>query len=249
MRILLTNDDGIEAKGINSLYNALSKEHEVYVIAPHEEKSACSNAITIRGDLVIHKKIDNTHFAVEGFPADCIHLGLHGDFIPEVDMIISGINHGPNMGTDIYYSGTTAGARAGFILGKSGIAVSLSSFDSLEFIDDAAEFISEFLKEKDLLVQDKPFFYNINYPAIPREKIKGVDYCFLGERSYTNIYKVVKESEEKFHVEMNGTLNPQFLEGSDELAVQKDYISITPMTLDATDYKTLEKLKNKVNIG
>ncbi len=114
MKILLSNDDGINAEGINILFNYLSEKFDVYMFAPEVEKSACSNAITIRNDFDVKKLADNK-YSVAGYPADCVNIGIHGKFIPEVDVVVSGINHGPNMGGDIYYSGTVAAARTGYI--------------------------------------------------------------------------------------------------------------------------------------
>ena len=142
MKIILTNDDGIEALGINSLFETLSKKHEVYMIAPDRQRSACSNAITIH-DTVKLKKTDTRKYSLSGFPADCVNFGLCSGIFPEPDLVISGINHGPNMGDDIYFSGTVAGARAGYIHFRSAIAASYESFTDFSLISNASEFIRE----------------------------------------------------------------------------------------------------------
>ncbi|MCU0822334.1 MAG: 5'/3'-nucleotidase SurE, partial [Spirochaetes bacterium] len=135
MRILLTNDDGISAKGINLLYESLSRKHDVYVIAPNEEKSGCSSAITMKSQLKI-ETLSEKKFAVHGFTADCVNIGLKGNIIPKVDMVVSGINHGPNCGDDIYFSGTVAGARIGYIYGLSSIAISIDSYSETPNLSD-----------------------------------------------------------------------------------------------------------------
>ena len=187
MKILLTNDDGIQAEGIKALYNAFSTSHDVYLIAPESEKSACSNAITVRSQISI-KKVAENQFSVSGYPADCVIIGLSGDFIPEVDLIISGINHGPNVGDDLIFSGTVAGARTASIFGKAAIAISIDSYHResvyfneaseflLGFVDDISDHI---MNQANRIVSEaegtapSPLFYNINYPDLPLESDKG----------------------------------------------------------------------------
>ena len=144
MHILLTNDDGIYAGGINLLYKYLSQKHDVYVIAPNEEKSGCSNAITMKSELKIETLSENK-FAVNGFTADCVNIGLKGNLIPKVELVISGINHGPNCGDDVYFSGTVAGARVGHIYGISSIAISLDSYNESTNLSDASEFLLNYI--------------------------------------------------------------------------------------------------------
>src|SRR5208337_1483348 len=127
MRILLTNDDGVNAEGILTLFRVLSQFHDTYIIAPDRERSACSNIFTMREEVKV-QRIDRNIFSINGYPADCVSLGLHSDLIPGIDLVISGINHGPNLGDDIHFSGTVAGARTAFIFGKPAIAVSIDSF-------------------------------------------------------------------------------------------------------------------------
>lgn len=248
MKILLTNDDGIHAKGINTFYEVLSREHDVYMVAPHLEKSACSSAISIRGELIV-QKLDDFRYAVEGFPADCVNMGLHSGFIPEVDLIVSGINHGPNLGSDIYYSGTVGAARTGYIYGKSALAVSLNCLVENDFFQDISEHVAKLIREKNLFITKEPVLYNINYPALEMKDIKGIQYTYQGSRSYTNDYKVVKEDNNRFHLEMKGEFLQKFTEGSDEKAIEEKYISITPMDLDTTNYELLKQLQNSVKTG
>ena len=246
MIILLTNDDGIHAKGINLLFDELSTKHEIYMIAPSEERSACSNAITMRSSLTIRSH-DERKFSVDGFPADCVNIGLHGGLIPEPDLVVSGINHGPNMGDDIYYSGTVAGARVGFIHGKSGIAVSLTSNDRIEHLGDAAEYVLSFIESHaDQIARHKSFF-NINYPAIPKNEIAGTAYTFLDKRSYKDSFIVKRSSQDERIVQLEGTVESARIEGSDYDLVNKGYVSVTPLKLDSTDYDARTYYSNRGN--
>ena len=136
MKILLTNDDGFSAAGINILFDILSETHNVYMVAPLREKSACSNAITVRDSIPLRKLAPGT-FAADAFTADCVNIGINGDILPDIDLVISGINHGPNLGDDIHFSGTVAGARSAVIFGKPGIAVSLDCYDQSDYFGDA----------------------------------------------------------------------------------------------------------------
>jgi len=246
MKILLTNDDGIRAEGLLILKEVLSQNHDVYVIAPDRERSACSNIFTMRDKLTVIK-LDSRTFSVNGFPADCVSLALHYNIIPEVDLVISGINHGPNLGDDIHFSGTVAGARTAFIFGKPGIALSIDSFHKASpNMKDTAIFMNNFLKENNI---DQISFLNINYPDIKASEIKGIKYTFLSKRCYIDSYTKHSETENEIIVSLNGTIETKTMEDSDDDAIKKGYISITPMTIDATDYKRLDLLKNSSKLN
>ncbi|MGL4368552.1 MAG: 5'/3'-nucleotidase SurE [Spirochaetota bacterium] len=243
MKILLTNDDGIHAKGINVLFDALSERYDVYMVAPAEERSACSNAISIRSPLRI-RRFDERHFSVDGYPADCTNVGLHGDIVPAPDIVVSGINHGANMGEDIYYSGTVAGARVGFIHGRSGIALSLSSSEKLEFLEDAAAFAAHFIFGNEALLVNEKHFFNINYPARPKTDIHGTAYTSLDKREYRDRFVVKEHNGDEKVVSMDGTVKSERREGSDYDMIKKGYVSITPLTLDSTDYSMIERFSS-----
>ncbi len=237
MKILITNDDGINAEGLVILNRVLSRYHETYVIAPDRERSACSNIFTMREELRVTKTGEKT-FSVNGYPADCVSLGIHSDLIPEVDLVISGINHGPNLGDDIHFSGTVAGARTAFIFGKPGIAFSIDSFHKASpNMPDASEFLAEFLKNNPV---KKDMFLNINYPDISKTEISGIKYTFLSKRYYRDTYVKRETGINEMMVSLNGTIDTEYREWSDDDAVKRGYISITPMTIDATDYSKIK---------
>jgi 5'-nucleotidase len=251
MKILLTNDDGIYAGGIKALYDAFSSSYEIYVIAPESEKSACSNAITVRSQLTI-KRIAENRYSVSGYPADCVIVGLSGDFIPEVDMIISGINHGPNVGDDLIFSGTVAGARTAHIFGKAAIAISINAYHrESKYFPDAAEFLLGFVQEnEDYIIEHSnsaqtneshkillPPFYNINYPDLPLNKIRGKKFTRVGRRLYRDSFQNTTFLSNEATVQMGGHIESVISEGTDTTELEQGYISISPLMTDCTNYK------------
>jgi 5'-nucleotidase len=263
MNILLTNDDGIHSEGLNSLYNAFSTRHDVYVIAPEKEQSACSNAITVRTELNI-KKIADNRFSVSGFPADCVIIGLSGELIPEADLVISGINHGPNVGDDMFFSGTVAGARTAYIFGKAAIAISINSYHKASrYADDASIFLLNFIDDILPETGGASFlqgnngadtgrarqFLNINYPDLPPEKIRGIKYTYAGRRFYRDSFKKTKFESDQATVQMGGYIESVSAEGSDTTELENGFISVTPLMIDSTDYSYLKKLAEGTRNG
>jgi 5'-nucleotidase len=241
MNILLTNDDGIHSRGIKSLGDVLGESHNVFVVAPHEERSACSNAITVRRDLDVQTVSEN-RYSVTGYPADCVNIGLNGELLPEIDLVISGINHGPNLGEDVFFSGTVAGARTAMIFGVSGIALSLDCLGDSDYFDDTARFISDYIRLLRPLIGSAPFCFNINYPDIPAQEILGVKYTYLGKRNYRDSYRIVEREGGGMRLQLNGTIESPDLDGSDVSELRRGHISVTPLKLDCTDYTHLDRL-------
>ncbi len=259
MKILLTNDDGIHSEGINSLFNILSERHEVFMIAPRSEQSACSNAITVRTQLHI-KKVNEHKYCVNGFPADCVIIGLSGTFIPEIDLIISGINHGPNVGDDLVFSGTVGAARTGYLFGKSAIAISINSYHCpSRYSDDASRFLLEFIEqqirhgqgsstvpgEKRNDYNTGKHFFNINYPDLPVEKVMGRKMTYVGRRIYRDSFTKTEFDSDEAVVQMGGYIESILADGSDATELEKGFISITPLMTDCTDYNSLKNLPGR----
>jgi 5'-nucleotidase len=245
MKLLLTNDDGINAEGLISLEKVLSREHEVYVMAPSGEQSACSNAITVRRPLTVQAREDDRHYQVDGYPADCVNIGIQGDVIPEIDIVVSGINHGLNIGDDIFFSGTVAGARTAYIFGVSGVAVSLDSYHApSRHFDDAAEFVLSFIKEycRD---RDNPFLYNINFPDVPASEYLFVEFTRIGRRKYVDSYLRSDRENGDITMTLDGTPISIHSQGTDVTVIEKGGVSITPMMVDCTDYSSLDTLTGK----
>ncbi len=169
LNIVLTNDDGYEAQGLMTAYNALRGFGTVHVVAPRSERSACSHTITLRCPITVERRTHpqfGVSFAVDGTPADCIRLAVAGLVDRPIDMIVSGINHGANAGVDIFYSGTVAGAREGAILGFPSIALSQALRQDVQVDWSAAEKVVGPVME-DLMKErlDGPGFWSVNLPA------------------------------------------------------------------------------------
>jgi len=242
--ILITNDDGVGAEGLKVLEEALSEMADVFVVAPDREQSASSHAITLDAPLRVTEYGDN-RFGVSGTPTDCVILAVHGLLGRKPDLIVSGINHGPNMGEDVTYSGTVAAAIEGNILGISSLAVSIASWnpENFESAGKAAAYLAS--RALSLGVGSKTL-WNVNVPDLPPEKIKGYKITRLGSRIYNDVIIKKKDPRGKDYFWIGGGepgWNKE--ENTDFAAVSLGYISVTPLRLDLTDYKSIVELKAK----
>jgi len=249
MRILVTNDDGIRSPGVQGLARKMLELGDVVLAAPSEEKSAIGHGITIRDPIRVRKiKVDGVEQAwgVSGTPADCVKLGLSELLNHKCDLVISGINCGPNMGTDILYSGTVSAAIEGVILGIPSLAVSLSSWDSEDY-RDSIEIVYRLVKyilDKKLTLPSGTLL-NVNIPAVKKEEILGYKVTVLGERQYENRFEKRLDPHGNPYYWSVGKLLP-FKEETldyDVVAVEKKYVSITPIQFDLTNYKIIQKVK------
>ena len=241
MRILISNDDGYQAPGIRSLYNALSGRAELTVIAPDRNRSGASNSLTLDSPIRA-TTMEDGFICVDGTPTDCVHLAITGLLDDEPDMVIAGINAGANLGDDVLYSGTVAAAIEGRFLGAPAIAVSLAG-EMLEHYDTAARAIIAVIERlhHDPLPADT--ILNINVPDLPWAEIKGYEATRLGHRHKSepvlrekdprgrNIYWVGPPGE-------TADAGP----GTDFHAISHGMISITPLKIDMTSYPTLDKV-------
>ncbi len=244
MNILITNDDGIEAEGIKSLLKILSQDHEVYMIAPNQERSACSNIFTMR-EAVTLEEVEPGVFSLSGYPADCVSVGIHSDLFPKIDLVVSGINHGPNLGDDIHFSGTVAAARTAHIFQTNSLAISMNSYHKpSKYFDEASLFIKQFISQNPDYTSGTGlnYFLNINYPDLPKKEILGVKYTFLSKRYYIDRYDKEKQKD-KVSLKIKGHIESEEEVGNDASALEKGYISITPLTIDSTDYGVLKTMK------
>ncbi len=251
MNILISNDDGIYAKGIKVLANHLREAgHFVYIIAPLEEQSGTSHGITLHHPLRVKKSYRKGEFfgySVSGKPADTIKVALSSLYKNiDFDFIISGINHGGNLGTDIHYSGTFAAASEGALWGKRAIAISLF-VDSLEpHFDTAGLFITKYLEEIKDIDFPKGSLLNINVPNIPMEEIKGIKYTKQSNRKFKENLIERTDSQGKTYYWLGGApVLGDYVEDSDILAVNDGYISITPTKLDLYNGEFRELLTKK----
>ena len=247
MRILLTNDDGINADGLYELYKVLSRKFDITVCAPEVERSAVGHAITLRSPLRV-KKI-NKHkkffgYAVDGTPADCVKIAVRCILKNKPNLVISGINHGPNLGSDIMYSGTVSAATEGTILGIPSVAVSLATYENHNF-SFAAGFTARLIARLKKLRLPDGVLLNVNIPNVPKSKIRGITVTKQGRSLY--LEEFVKRTDPRGRDYYWLTGKAKWLKKSpdcDIKAIESEFISITPLQLDLTNYEFLEKLKD-----
>lgn len=248
MRILLTNDDGIYAEGINSLAAVLVDDgHEVIVAAPDRERSAAGHSITINNPLRANDAKLNieglSSYKINGTPADCVKLGLEKIIDYKPDFIISGINDGPNLGHDVLYSGTVSAAMEGFMLGISSIAISLAVKDKRDF-NQGARHIGKLLNDLYSISIEKKILLNINIPDIDYDKIKGIKFTVLGKSLYEDSYEERVDPSGNRYYWIAGRYNEENIDiNSDVWAVKNGFISITPIKIDLTDLQLIGILK------
>ncbi|MBM7557903.1 5'/3'-nucleotidase SurE [Halanaerobacter jeridensis] len=244
MKILLTNDDGIFAPGIRALCKELEKDHDVTVVAPDRERSAAGHAITIHYPLRVKEMefdgINSKCIAVDGTPADCVKIAYEALIDEKIDLLISGINIGPNLGRDVLYSGTVSAAIEGLLLGLPSIAVSLVADDHWDF-KDSAKYMRKFVKEYQQQDLKKDVLLNINIPIDYKEGTKVTE---LGDRGYTNSFEERLDPREQKYYWLAGELVEEgTAEGTDVTAAKNNFISITPIKLNLTSHDHLEELK------
>ncbi len=239
MRILLTNDDGIEASGIKALIDALAPGHNVWVVAPENEKSGSSHSITLRDSIRV-RALSERKFSCRGNPADCVMVALLG-FIPKgIEMVISGINHGPNLGTDILYSGTASAASQAVLMGIPAVAVSIGTYEAPFDFAGAASFVERNLS-KFRELSDDDHFLNINYPNTPGRKPECV-VTFPSRRIYRDELKTYRASGRDVFCFIGGPAPDSHLEnGSDCRTLSEGKVSISPVNVHPANRGALEE--------
>jgi 5'-nucleotidase len=240
--ILLTNDDGIQAEGLTRLRRAMSSLGRVVVVAPERQQSGASHALTLANPLRSNP-VGEDVIAVDGTPTDCVLLAMRGLLEVRPSLLVSGMNHGPNLGDDVTYSGTVAAAFEGTLLGLPSIAISVCSWEECRF--EAAErfatTIAKCVLEKGL---PEGTLINVNVPSIPPEEITGVKVTKLGKRVYRDA--VVKKTDPRGRAYYwIGGQPPIWCEGeeTDFEAVEHGAVSVTPLQLDLTDYKSIHTVR------
>lgn len=248
MRILLTNDDGITASGIQALWQELSKIGEIVVVAPDVERSATSQAITVHSPIRVDEySVGNSQLCgwrVGGTPADCVKIALETLMDKKPDIVVSGINHGPNLGTDVLYSGTVSAAIEGSLHGIPAVAISLDSWGKYDF-KPAAEFTAKLLQN--IVNRDLPpnTLLNVNVPALPANKIDGVAITKLGVRQYENIFEPRHDPRGRRYYWMGGKVVENENDAdSDITAIKMSKISVTPIHFDLTNYGIMDLVQS-----
>ncbi|MDA8224681.1 MAG: 5'/3'-nucleotidase SurE [Betaproteobacteria bacterium] len=241
MRILLSNDDGYFAPGLAALANALSAIATVVVVAPERDRSGASNSLTLDRPLTL-REAHNGYFYVNGTPTDCVHLAVTGMLDALPDMVISGINHGANMGDDTVYSGTVAAATEGFLLGVPSIAVSLAG-GGREHFDTAAQVTLELVQRLLRAPLQSPMLLNVNVPDLPMAELRGMRHTRLGRRHKAEpvIRTLNPRGQTVYWVGAAGPAQDAS-EGTDFHAIANGQVSVTPLQIDLTWYERLDEL-------
>lgn len=242
MKILVTNDDGYFSEGINALARELSKRHKIFIVAPDREQSASSHSLTLNHPLRM-SKLDTNRYTTDGTPTDCVMLAVHLLFKgKKPDMIVSGINHGANMGDDVTYSGTIAAAIEGSILGVPSVAVSMSQYEPGMSMDRGAKFVGKIIDNFDILRLTPETFLNINFPPDNGKPYKEYRFTKLGFRHYKDVVIHKTDPRGKSYYWIGGRPKWKMTSGTDFETVHNGLVSLTPLKLNFTDEASLNNL-------
>lgn len=243
MRILLSNDDGYFSPGITLLAESLKDFGEIVVVAPERDRSGASNSLTLDRPLSLRRAPSGFYF-VNGTPTDCVHLAVTGMLDPLPDMIVSGINHGANMGDDTIYSGTVAAATEGYLLGIPAIAVSLVGHAASHFETAGRvvqDLVSRFLENP----IREPVLLNVNVPDLPYEELKGMLVTRQGKRHKAeSVVKVTTPRNETMYWIGAAGAAQEAGPGTDFHAVAAGFVSITPLQIDLTHRQQLSRIES-----
>jgi 5'-nucleotidase len=241
MRILISNDDGYKAKGIKQLTKSLSEIAEVIVIAPSDNKSAASSSLTL-GRPLKPIQIEKNIYTIDATPTDCVHLALCGFIKESIDLVVTGINFGANLGDDTIYSGTVAGAIEGRFLGLPSIAMSLASWEGNHF-ETAGEIAKRLVTQIDKSELSNNTIINVNVPDIPFNEIKGFKSTRLGSRHKSEPSVKDKTDSSLYWIGENGK-EADNLDGTDFHAISNNFVSVTPLQIDLTKYSELKPVRD-----
>ena len=244
MRVLVSNDDGYKADGIIQLAKSLGEIAEVIIVAPSENKSAASSSLTI-GKPLKPIQIDKNIYAIDATPSDCVHLALCGFIKESVDLVVTGINFGANLGDDVIYSGTVAGAIEGRFLGLPSIAMSLASWECNHF-DTAGNIAKILVDQIDKAPLSKNTIINVNVPDVPMNEILGIKSTRLGSRHKSSHSIQDSKDPSLFWIGENGK-EADNAEGTDFHAISNNYVSVTPLQIDLTRYSEVQPLSSWID--
>jgi 5'-nucleotidase len=242
-RLLCTNDDGIHARGLEILAEAAATLGEVHTVAPDREQSGSSHSLTLHRPLRV-TRLDSTHHTVDGTPTDCVLIAVSDLLDKRPDFVLSGVNHGSNMGEDVLYSGTVAAAMEGTILGIPSVAVSFTG-ESVSVLESYTALLAEVLG---LLVERPDFpeetFFNINLPDVPANGVVGIRITALGRRVYSGSVTRSADPRGGEYVWIGGGKSHwRGREDSDFRAIEAGYVSVTPLHLDLTNFQLMEEVR------
>jgi 5'-nucleotidase len=245
MKILVSNDDGYLATGIIVLADALTQVADVVVVAPDRNRSAASNSLTLQSPLRVSEVAEN-RYKVDGTPSDCVHLALTGFLDDEPDLVVSGINHGANLGDDVIYSGTVAAAMEGRFLGLPTIAVSLvGSGSRLTHFETAARVATELVQKLEQASLAPDVVLNVNVPDMPYDDLAGVQATRLGFRHKSEQLLADKDPHGRpiYWVGPPGK-GQDASEGTDFFAIEQGAATVTPLKVDLTHHDAVQGLSD-----
>ena len=244
MKILISNDDGYQAEGIKQLAKSLSQDHNVIVVAPSENKSASSSSLTLNKPLK-PIKIDDNIYSIDATPSDCVHLALCGFLQEEIDLVVTGINFGPNLGDDVIYSGTVAGAIEGRFLGLPSVAISLASWEGKHF-ETAGIIANQLIGQITHAQLSHDTILNVNVPDVPLKDIQGFQTTRLGKRHMSEEATPDKGDSSLYWIGENGKESDNGV-GTDFHAIANNYVSVTPLQIDLTKYNEIDIVSEWLN--
>jgi 5'-nucleotidase len=237
---MVTNDDGIHAPGIRALASALRALGDVTVVAPDRERSAVGHALTLNSPLRVFELHDG-FFAVDGTPTDCVNMGIHSLLPFRPDLVVSGINHGANLGDDVTYSGTVAAAIEATLMGLPAIAVSLATFDRNGYFPEAAQVAVRVARQVIANGLPEDTFLNVNVPNCSAEELNPPLITRQGKRSFVgSIVDKTDPRGRKYYWIGSGEADFNDYEGTDFHAINRNHVSITPLHLDLTNYESMK---------
>lgn len=240
--ILVSNDDGVYAEGIRTLAKRMKQIGRVVVVAPDQQRSASSHSLTLHRPLRVHR-VSQDVYSIDGTPTDCINLGVHEILKRRPDVIVSGINHGPNLGDDVHYSGTVSAALEGGILRVPSIAFSLVARTHFRF-EPAGDFAVKLTRR--VLQESLPegIILNVNVPNLPRSQIRGYAFTVQGKRNYGDVIveKIDPRGQKYYWIGGNDAEYGDIPDSDCNTIVEKK-ISITPLRVDMTDSTTLARIR------
>jgi len=247
LNILISNDDGINSLGLITLPQTISEIANVTVVAPDRERSATAHAITMHKPLRVEEvEIPGCKvlaYKVNGTPSDCVKLALEALLDETPDLVLSGINRGPNLGTDVIYSGTVSAALEAALLGIPGIALSVAGHENVEF-NHAADFAKRLIQQVAKKEFPKDTLLNVNIPNVGPENIAGIAVTHLGTIKYKNSFERRTDPRGKVYYWLAGEAVEDINDkGADVWAIKNNYISVTPILIDLTKYDIIDTIK------
>lgn len=247
MRLLLVNDDGINAEGIQTLARYLEKDYHVTIVAPDNQMSATSHSITLTKPIIVKKKnlqgIKSEAYSVSGTPADCVRVALDKILEEPVDLVVSGINMGTNLGMDILYSGTVSAAIEANIYDIPSIAVSAEINDGKACYEIGAKYLKYILQTVNDRFLNSKTVLNINTPCVDERNIKGIKVCRIGGMIY-DYYFMEEGNEEEMSLVVSGRRKDELEKGTDRYYLKKGYVTVTPLQYDFTNFKLIEEVES-----